>query len=213
MSSTPAPDTAGTIVLIHGLWMTPLSWEKWIDRYEAKGYKVIAPGWPGIDGDPAALRRDPSPIAKLGVSEIADHFEQIIRKLDEPPIIMGHSFGGLVTQILLDRGLGSAGVGIDSGPPRGVIKLPFSALRVAFAALRNPANNKKAVALTPKQFHYAFGNTLSAKDSQTVYDRYAIPGPGRPLFQAAFAGLNPHSATKVNFHNDTRAPLLLIAGG
>jgi pimeloyl-ACP methyl ester carboxylesterase len=213
MTSTAEPGAAGTIVLIHGLWMTPLSWEKWIDHYEGKGFKVIAPGWPGVDGDPEAVRRDPSPLAKLGVKEIADHYEQIIRELDEPPIIMGHSFGGLITQILLDRGLGAAGVGIDSAPPKGVLKLPFSALRVASAALRNPTNSHKAVALTPKQFHYAFGNTLSDKDSQAVYERYAIPGPGRPLFEAAFAALNPKSATKVNLHNDNRAPLLLIAGG
>ena len=213
MTSTAEPGAAGTIVLIHGLWMTPLSWEKWIEHYEGKGYKVIAPGWPGINGDPAALRRDPSPLAELGVKEIADHYEKIIRELDGPPIIMGHSFGGLITQILLDRGLGAAGVGIDSGPPKGVLKLPFSALRVASAALRNPTNKHKAVGLTPKQFHYAFGNTLSENDSQSVYERYAIPGPGRPLFEAAFAALSPNSPTKVNLHNDNRAPLLLIAGG
>jgi pimeloyl-ACP methyl ester carboxylesterase len=213
MTSTGESAGADTIVLIHGLWMTPLSWEKWIDRYEGKGFNVIAPGWPGIDGDPAALRRDPTPIAQLGVEEIADHYEEIIRKLDRPPIIMGHSFGGLITQILLDRGLGSAGVAIDPAAPRGVFKLPFSQLRVGFAALRNPANKRKAVALTPKQFHYAFTNTLSDKDSQAVYERYAIPGPGRPLFEAAFSGFHRNSPTKVNFHNDSRAPLLLIAGG
>ncbi len=126
---------------------------------------------------------------------------------------MGHSFGGLVTQILLDRGLGAAGVAIDSAPIKGILGLPYSSLRVASVAVKNPANRHRAVALSPKQFHYAFTNNLTAEQSQPLYERYAVPGPGRPLFQAAFANFNPRAATKVNVHNDDRAPLLLIAGG
>ena len=209
----PDPTTADTIVLIHGLWITPLSWEHWVDRYESRGYQVLAPAWPGMDGDIQGLRRDPSTVARLGVTEIVDHYDAIIRKLDQPPIIMGHSFGGLFTQILLDRGLGAAGVAIDSAPVKGILLLPFSTLKVAFPALRNPANLHRAMALTPEQFHYAFANTLSEEESRAAYDRYAVPGPDHLLFQASLANFNPHAPTAVDFHNDDRAPLLLIAGG
>jgi alpha-beta hydrolase superfamily lysophospholipase len=209
-SDSPAVDT---VVLIHGLWMTALSWEHWVTRYQNQGYKVVARSWPGMDGDIDALRRDPSATAGLGVTEIVDHYDAIIRELAAPPIIMGHSFGGLITQILLDRGLGAAGVAIDSAPVKGILALPFSTLRVAFPALSNPANNHRALPITAEQFHYAFTNTLSEAESNVVYERYAVPGPDHILFQASFANFNPHAATTVNFHNDTRAPLLLIAGG
>jgi len=209
-ASAAAPDT---IVLIHGLWMTALSWEHWVDRYTSRGFRVIARSWPGMEGDIEQLRRDPTPVAGLGLSEIVEHYEQIVRDLDRPPIIMGHSFGGLITQILLDRGLGAAGVAIDSAPVKGIFILPFSTLRVAFPALSNPANIHRAVPLTPEQFHYAFTNTLTEEESLAVYERYAVPGPDHVLWQASLANFNPHAATTVNFHNDTRAPLLLIAGG
>jgi len=208
----PATSPA-TIVLIHGLWMTPLSWENWIDRYEGRGYRVLAPAWPGMDVPIEQLRDDPSAIEQLGIEEIVDHYDAIVRDLDEPPIIMGHSFGGAFTQVLLDRGLGAAGVGIDAAPVKGITKLPFSSLKSAFPVLKNPFNNHRAVPLTPEEFHYAFTNTMSEEDSLEVYERYAIPGPGRVLFQGAFANFNPHAATRVDFHNDDRAPLLLIAGG
>jgi pimeloyl-ACP methyl ester carboxylesterase len=209
----PNPTTPDTIVLIHGLWMTPLSWEHWIDRYEARGFRVLAPAWPGMDGDIDELRRDPSSIEHLGIQEIVDHYDAIIRKLDRPPIIMGHSFGGAFTQILLDRGLGAAGVAIDSAAVKGVLTLPWSTLKSGFPVLKSPANNHKAVALSFDEFRYAFTNTLSEEESRAAYERYAVPGPGRVLFQAALANFNPHATTKVNFHNDHRAPLLLIAGG
>jgi alpha-beta hydrolase superfamily lysophospholipase len=209
-SDQKAPDT---IVLIHGLWLTPLSWEHWIDRYTGRGYKVVAPTWPGMEGGIEDLRRNPDKVAGLGVTEIVDHYDGIVRKMDRPPIIMGHSFGGLFTQILLDRGLGAAGVAIDSAPVKGVYILPFSELRSGWPALRNPANTKKAQQPTPEQFHYSFGNLLNEEESRAVYDRYAVPGPDHVLFQASLANFNPHAATAVNFHNDTRAPLLLIAGG
>ena len=201
------------IVLIHGLWMTSLSWENWNPHYSAEGYRVIAKSWPGMDVDIDDLRRDPSPIAKLGITEIVDHYERIIRGLDHPPFIIGHSFGGLITQILLDRGLGAAGVAIAPAPVKGIIFLPVSTLRVSLPALSNPANLHRAVALTPDQFHYAFTNNLTEEESRVVYERYAVPGPDHVLFQAAFANFNPHAATAVDFHNNDRAPLLLISGG
>lgn len=203
---------ADTVVLIHGLWMTSLSWEKWTAHYQQRGYKVIARSWPGLEGDIEELRRDPSAVAGLGITEIVDHYEAIIRELDRPPIIMGHSFGGLMTQILLDRGLGAAGVAIATAPVKGVLLLPFSTLKASFSILSNPLNNHRASPLTEDQFHYAFTNLLSEEESKKVFDRYAVPGPDHLLFQAGLANFNPHAATTVNFQNDTRAPLLLIAG-
>jgi alpha-beta hydrolase superfamily lysophospholipase len=208
-STASKPD----IVLIHGLWVTSLSWEHWIDRFTRLGFNVIARGWPGMDVPVEQIRADPSSVANLGVKEIVDHFDGIIRGLSHPPIIMGHSFGGLITQVLLDRGLGACGVSIDPAPVKGVLKLPLSTFRVSFPALRNPANLHKSTELTPSQFHYAFTNTLTEEEAEQVYERYEIPGPARVLFQAGLANFNPHAVTRVDFHNDTRAPLLLIAGG
>ena len=193
--------------------MTALSWEHWVERYEDRGFNVIARSWPGMDGDIDALRRDPSGIEHLGIEEIVDYYAGIIGELDSPPIIMGHSFGGAFTQILLDRGLGAAGVAIDSGPVKGLLALPASTLKTGFPVLKNPANNHRAAPLTPDEFHYAFTNTLSDEESLAVYERYAVPGPGRVLFQGAFANFNPHSPAAVDFKNSSRAPLLFIAGG
>ena len=150
-TDTRDPNAADTIVLIHGLWMSPLSWEHWIDRYTARGYKVIAPAWPGMEGDIDDFRRDPSSVERVGVEEIVEHYEVIVRELGRSPIIMGHSFGGAFTQILLDRGLGAAGVAIDSAPVKGILTLPLSTLKSSFPALKNPANRHKAVTLTPKE--------------------------------------------------------------
>lgn len=202
-----------SIVLIHGLWMTALSWENWVARYTEQGHSVIAKSWPGMDIDIEELRRNPDPIARLGIDDIVAHYEGIIDGLDEPPIIIGHSFGGLITQVLLDRGLGAAGVAIAPAPVKGILFLPFSTLKVSFPALSNPANNHRAVPLTLEQFHYAFTNNVTEAESRPVYERYAVPGPDHVLFQAAFANFNPHAATAVNFENDTRPPLLLISGG
>jgi pimeloyl-ACP methyl ester carboxylesterase len=206
-------ESADTIVLIHGLWMTALSWENWVQRFESKGYKVIARSWPGVEGDLEELRRDPSGLGKLSVSDIVDHYQGIIEALDRPPIIMDHSFGGLFTQILLDRGLGAAGVTIDPAPVKGILLLPFSALRVAFPVLSNPFNYHQAAGITKDQFRYAFGNLLSEEESKAAYERYAVPGPDHLLFQASLANFDPHAETTVDFRNNDRVPLLLVAGG
>jgi pimeloyl-ACP methyl ester carboxylesterase len=209
-TNTQTPDT---VVLIHGLWMTALSWEHWVDRYQGRGFNVIARSWPGMEGDIDALRADTSEIDDLGIEEILEHYTGFIEELDSPPIIMGHSFGGAFTQILVDRGLGAAGVAIDSAPVRGLLALPVSTLRSGFPVLKNPANRHRAVALSAEEFHYSFTNTLSEAESGPIYDRYAVPGPGRVLFQGALANLKRGAATAVDFKNDDRAPLLLIAGG
>lgn len=210
-----APETAANapIVLIHGLWMTPLSWERWVQRYSERGHEVLAPAWPGMDGDIDELRANPERIENLGVEDVVDHYDEIIRGLDRPPIIIGHSFGGAFTEILLDRGLGAAGVAIDAAAVRGVTKLPFSTLKSAFPVLKSPANRHRAVALTAEQFHYAFTNTLDDDESKRAYERYAVPGPGRVLWQGALANFNPHTPDRVDFQSEDRAPLLLIAGG
>jgi len=204
---------AQTVVLIHGLWMTGRSWEQWVDRYEARGLRVLAPSWPGMNVPIEQLREDTSTIDKLGIEEIVDHYEGILREQPEPPIVMGHSFGGVFTQLLLDRGLGAAGVAIDPGPVQGLLKLAPSTLRSGWPILKNPANRHRAVALTPEEFHYAFTNTMSDEESLAVYERYAVPGPGGVLYQAALANFHPHAATHVERKSDSRAPLLLIGGG
>jgi pimeloyl-ACP methyl ester carboxylesterase len=205
-----------SIVLIHGLWMTPLSWENWVARYRARGFRVLTPGYPGIaDGTAgvAALREDPSPLADLGVREVMDHLVGVVEELPSPPILIGHSFGGAFVQLLLDAGLGRAGVSIDGAAVKGVKALPFSEIRATFPVLKNPANLHRAVPITPEQFHYAFTNTRSEAESQAAYDRYAVPVPGRILFQGGLANFTHAAATTYNFANDDRAPLLFIAGG
>lgn len=210
----PADIAAPSIVLIHGLWVTALSWEHWIQRFTAMGYNVIARGWPGMeDVSVEDLRRDPSRIAGLGLKQIVDHFDGIVRQQERPPILMGHSFGGLITQLLLDRGLGAAGVSIDPAPVKGIWVLPLSTLRTAFPSLRNPFGVNKTHEETPAEFHYAFTNTMTDEEAAAAYERYEVPGTNRVLFEDAFANLFPHSPANINFENDTRAPLLLIAGG
>jgi alpha-beta hydrolase superfamily lysophospholipase len=205
--------TSDTIVLIHGLWMTPRSWEHWVARYTAAGYTVLAPAWPGLEAEVDALRADPTPLTRLSVTKIADHYERIIRDLDRPPMIIGHSFGGTFVQLLLDRGLGAVGVAIGSAPVKGVLRLPLSTVRATLPALRNPANRHRAVPLTPAQFHEAFANTLTAAESRAAYDRYHVPAAGGVLFEGALANLNPRAATRVDFANPNRAPLLFVGGG
>ena len=201
-----------TIVLIPGLWMTALSWERWVKHYTDKGYRIIAANWPGIEGGTDQLRRDPSSFASLGLTDVVDHYEQIIRELETPPIIIGHGFGGLVTQILLDRGWGAAGVPIASAPVKGIARLPLSLLKLAFSALGNSFRNKTA-SLTREQFHRAFANSLTEIESLAAFKRYIVPAPNRVLLQTAFANFTRHNAITINVRNGTRAPLLLVAGG
>jgi pimeloyl-ACP methyl ester carboxylesterase len=213
-NNTPDPGAPDTIVLIHGLWVTPRSWEHWIERYEGRGYRVLAPAYPGLEVEVEALNEDPSPIEALTVPSVVGHYEGIARTLERAPIIMGHSFGGLVTQILLDHGFGAAGVVIDSAPAEGIRVVPVSQIRALFPALRNPANRHRAVPFTPEQFHFAFANTLSREDSDKVYERYHIPAPGNFVWGPVLANFTPgHQDTYVNFRNEDRAPLLFIAGG
>lgn len=195
--------TKPPIVLVHGLWLTPRAWEHWFERYAAAGHEVVAPAWPGMEVGVDALRRNPSVMNNLGVMEVADHYDKIVRNMDAAPIIIGHSFGGAIVQILLDRGLGSAGVAIHPAPVKGGYRLPLSALRSSWPVLRNPGNRKRTVALTPKQWRYAFANTASPAEASAAYVRYHVPAPGLPLWQSV----------KVNLRNDDRAPLLIIAGG
>jgi len=201
-----------TIVLINGLWMTALSWERWARHYSEKGYCVLARSWPGMEGDIEQLRRDPNAFTSLGLPEVVDHYEQIIRELETAPIIIGYGFGGLVTQILLDRGWGAAGAAIASAAVKGIARLPLSMLKLAFSVLGKSLSNK-AASLTAQQFRRAFANSLTESKSLDAFNRYTVPTPNRVLLQTAFANFSPHSATTVNFRNDTRAPLLLVAGG
>src|ERR1700688_3065154 len=192
-----------TIVLIPGLWMTALCWEHWVKHYSEKGYSVIAANWPGMEGDIELLRRDPSSFANLGLTDVVDHYEQIIRGLETPPVIIGHGVGGLVTQILLDRGWGAAGVAIASAPPKGVFRSVFRNLKLAL----------KGRSLTPEQFHYDFANTLGDAASVAAFELYVVPAPNRILRQVALSNFSPDAPSTVRFHNDSRAPLLLVAGG
>jgi alpha-beta hydrolase superfamily lysophospholipase len=211
--ATDPLDGNPAIVLIHGLWMTPRSWEHWIEHYERRGYQVLAPAYPGLEVEVEALREDPSPIEALSVPETVAHFEGIIRRLDRPPFIMGHSFGGAITQLLLARGVGAAGVAIDSVPTEGVRVVPPSQIKATFPVLDNPANRHRAVPFTLKQFHYAFTNTLSEEESAEVYERYHVAAPGSWVWGGILANLTPgHQDTWVDYKAD-RAPLLFISGG
>ena len=208
--SSSAPDT---IVLVHGLWVTPRSWEKWIDRYHTAGYHVLAPAYPGMEAEVEALNADPSPIEGLTEAAVVERYADAIQSLERRPTLIGHSFGGLVVQILLDHGFGAAGIAIDSVPPQGIRTLPASQAKAGFPVLKNPANRHRAVAFTPEQFHYAFTNTLTEEESAAVYERYHVPAPGRFVWDGVLANFAPgHHGSYVNFHNDDRAPLLLIAG-
>lgn len=200
------------VVFIHGLWIHSSSWKPWIDSFNQAGYAATAPEWPGGSDTVAAARANPEKAAGYGVKEIVDHYAKFIATLPAQPVVIGHSFGGLIAQAILGKNLASAAVAIDPAPIKGVLALPLSALRVASVALRNPANLKKAVSLTAAEFRYGFGNMLSHEDSEELYRHWTIPSPARPLFQAAFANFNPNAATRVDTANANRGPLLLIAG-
>ena len=209
-SDHSAPDT---VVLVHGFWVTPLSWEKWVERYEASGYRVLTPTYPSFEGGVEALREDPSPIEALTFPAVVEYIGGIIDGLESPPIIIGHSAGGVLTQILLDHGYGAAGVAIDSVPAEGVKVVPVSQIRSLFPILKSLSNRHKAVGLTPEQWHYAFANTLSREESDEAHERYHIPASGRLVWVGATANFTPgHQEAYVDFRNEDRAPLLFIAG-
>jgi pimeloyl-ACP methyl ester carboxylesterase len=201
-----------TIVLIHGMWMTPRCWERWVPHYEAFGYRVMAPAWPGLEGEVEAIRADPSVLGRLRMEHIVAYFEGLIRALPSRPIIIGHSFGGAVTQILLDRGLGAAGVVIDSFGVKGVYALPFSTLKSLASILIRPTLAHRPLPLTREQFRYAMANVLSKEEGDAAYDRFYIPGAGPAGFQGVLANFVRHTPLRVNFENRNRAPLLFVAG-
>jgi pimeloyl-ACP methyl ester carboxylesterase len=201
------------VVFVHGLWLHAESWAPWVDLFREQGYEPLAPGWPGDSDTVEETRNDPESVAGYGIDDVVEHHARIIGELDRKPIVIGHSFGGLVAQRLLGQDLAAAAVAIDAAPIKGVVSLPPSALRVASVALRNPANRKRAVALTREQFRYGFGNAISGGESDELYERWTIPSPGRPLFEAALANLSPRSPARVRMDNGTRGPLLLTAGG
>ena len=201
-----------TIVMIHGLWMTPRSWERWKERYEQRGYKVLAPPWPGFEVEVEALREDPSPMRDLRADEVIDAYEELILELPSAPIIMGHSLGGAMTQILVDRGLGAVGVGVSSATVKGVRDLPLSTLKSASKAL-NPFKRGEPVEFTEKEFHYAFANTMSEQDSRQLWERYAVPAASGVLADIALGNLHRHPVTEVDFAKEGRIPLLFIGLG
>ena len=206
------PATKGTILLIHGLWMTPSCWEDWGVYYTNLGYTVLAPGWPGIDDRSVEdIRSNPSALCGLTIHAIMSHYEKIIRGLPEPPILMGHSFGGLFVQLLLSRGLGKAGVGISPAQPSGVVALKLSTVKAGFAILGNPFTYNKAVPITASQFHYAFGNHLTSAESALLWEKYSIPAAAHVLWQGALGAVVKGDGA-VDWGKKDRVPLLLVAG-
>lgn len=202
------------VVFLHGLWLHTDSWGPWAELFREAGYTPVTPGWPGDSRTVEVARQRPEQVARYGIDDVVDHYTAVIASLDVPPILVGHSLGGLIAQRLLGEGLAAAAVALASAPIKGVSYLSLPALRVASIALRNPANNgRRAVSLTPKQFRYGFGNALSRVESDELYERWAIPSPGVPLFELTMASLRPRSPAKVDTGNMTRGPLLLIAGG
>jgi non-heme chloroperoxidase len=200
------------VMFVHGLWLLPSSWDRWRRLFEAKGYATLAPGWPDDPNTVDEANRQPDVMAHKSVGQIADHYEDVVDGLKAHPVTIGHSFGGLLTQILAGRSLSAASVAIDPAPFRGVLPLPISALKSASPVLHNPANRSRAVPLTYDQFRYAFANAVGEDEAHELYHTYAVPGSGVPLFQAASANLNPWTEVKVKTKNPDRGPLLIIDG-
>ncbi|MEV0893861.1 alpha/beta hydrolase [Promicromonospora sp. MEB111] len=223
MNATPdtTSSAAGTtpeklpIVLIHGLWMTPASWDTWAERFRAAGHEVIVPGWPGIDDRSVQdIRTNPAPLRGIGLKEITDHYERIIRALPVKPIIMGHSFGGVITQMLADRGLGAAYVGVAPGQTAGISTLPASTFRTGLPILSNPFNRNGVKPISKGHFHFTFGNDLSRAESDALWEQLAVPSYNRVLFEGVASTMNEkNGVTHVDYARADRAPLLVITGG
>ena len=200
------------VMFIHGLWLLESSWDRWAAVFEEAGYTAIAPGWPDDPDTVAEAKAHPEVFAGKTIGQVADHYAELIGKLDKKPAVIGHSFGGLLTQMIAGRGLSAASVAIDPAPFRGVLPLPISALKSSSPVLGNPANRNRAVPLTYEQFRYAFANAVSEEEAKELYETFAVPAPGAPLFQAAAANLNPWTEAKVDTKNPDRGPLLIISG-
>jgi len=200
------------VVFIHGLWLLPSSWDRWAEVFEDQGYTALTPGWPDDPETVADAKAHPDVFAHKTVGQVADHFASAIQRLNKKPAVIGHSFGGLLAQIIAGRGLAAVSVAVDPAPFRGVLPLPISALRSAEPVLRNPANRNRAIPLTYEQFRFGFANAVSEDEAKQLYDTYAVPASGAPIFQAAAANLNPWTEAKVNTMNPDRGPLLIISG-
>jgi pimeloyl-ACP methyl ester carboxylesterase len=200
------------VVFVHGLWLLPSSWDRWAAVFEEAGYTALAPGWPDDPETVAEANAHPEVLAHKTVGQVADHFDEILRGLKRKPAVIGHSFGGLLAQILAGRGLATATVAVDPAPFRGVLPLPLSALKSAWPVLHNPANRNRAIPLTFEQFRFGFANAVSEEEARELYEKFAVPASGAPLFQAATANLNPWTEAKVDTENPDRGPLLIISG-
>jgi non-heme chloroperoxidase len=200
------------VVFIHGLWLLPSSWDRWAELFEEAGYAAITPGWPDDPDTVAEANAHPEVFAGKSVGQVADHYADVITLLDRQPAVIGHSFGGLLTQMLAGRGLSAASVAIDGAPFRGVLPLPITALKSASPVLGNPLNRHRAIPLTYDQFRYAFANVVTEDEAQELYATFAVPASGEPLFQAAAANINPWTEVKVDTENPDRGPLLIISG-
>ncbi|MEO7433491.1 MAG: alpha/beta hydrolase [Dokdonella sp.] len=200
------------VVFLHGLWLLSSSWDRWAVMFEAAGYTVLAPGWPDDPDTVEEANAHPDVFAHKSIGQVADHFAQIVNGLTRKPVLIGHSFGGLLAQILAGRGLAAVTVAIDPAPFQGVLPLPFSALKSAWPVLGNPANRNRAVPLTYEQFRYAFANAVGEEEARTLYARFAVPAAGEPLFQAAVANFNPWTEATVDTANPARGPLLILSG-
>jgi pimeloyl-ACP methyl ester carboxylesterase len=200
------------VVFVHGLWLLPSSWDRWRTLFQEAGYATLAPDWPDDPDTVEEANKHPEVFAHKSVGQVADHFDDVISKLTKRPALIGHSFGGLLVQILAGRGLGEATVAIDPGPFRGVLPLPISALKSAAPVLRNPLNHGRAVPLTYEQFRFGFANAVTEDEARELYATFAVPASGVPLFQAATANLNPWTEAKANYTSPDRGPLLLISG-
>jgi pimeloyl-ACP methyl ester carboxylesterase len=202
--------TRSPLMLIHGAWLSSQSWDTFAGYFRDRGYDVSAPEWPRKDGDVEELRGSTEEIKGLGLTEIVDHYEQEISALDKTPILIGHSFGGLIVQLLLDRGLARAGVAMSPAPPKGILVLPFSSLKAASPALAHPSRWHGVVPLTLEEFTYGFVNTFTPEDAKAAYNRYYVPETGQIFYEAGFANFHLHPSTEVHFKNEHRAPLLIV---